>query len=193
MRIPIQDGQLDFYQDFISYDESISLLNELIDHTPWQQNDIFLFGKWHKEPRLSAWYADQGKYYTYSGIKNTAIAWTDTLLRLKGEIESIAQSRFNSVLLNYYRDGDDGMGYHQDNEKELGQNPTIASLSLGATRTFQLKHITQKAIPRRDIVLNSGSLLVMGGTLQHYWKHQIPKSKKIQSPRINLTFRNIIS
>lgn len=193
MRIPIQDGRLDFYQDFISYDESISLLNELIDHTPWQQNDIFLFGKWHKEPRLSAWYADQGKSYIYSGIKNTAIAWTDTLLRLKGEIESISQSRFNSVLLNYYRDGDDGMGYHQDNEKELGQNPTIASLSLGATRTFQLKHTTQKSFPRRDIVLNSGSLLVMGGTLQHHWKHQIPKSKKIQSPRINLTFRNIIS
>jgi len=106
-------------------------------------------------------------------------------------VNAAASTEFNSALLNYYRDGQDSMGYHQDNEPELGQNPVIASLTFGAARTFQLKHITDKTIKRKDILLNSGSLLIMAGTTQHYWKHQIPKTKKPIGPRLNITFRVI--
>lgn len=193
MQIPIVDGSLHYYADFLGYDESIEMLEQLKGSIPWQQNEIFLFGQYRKEPRLTSWHGDIGADYAYSGKQMTTLPWTPELLSLKNKVAALTQTEYNSVLLNYYRDGQDSMGYHQDNEKELGKNPTIASISLGTKRKFLLKHISNKSLERIEIPLSSGSLLVMGGTIQHHWKHAIPKSKKVKAERINLTFRNIIA
>ncbi len=192
MHIPLQDAEIIYLHDFISHDESIHYLEILLDQIDWQQNQIKMFGKVYDEPRLTAWYGDQGLSYTYSGIQLEPKPWTGVLQRLKEKVSEVAKTQFNSALLNYYRDGQDSMGYHQDNEKELGINPTIASLTFGAERTFQLKHITDKSIKRKDIPLKSGSLLIMAGATQHHWKHQIPKTKKHVGPRLNITFRVIL-
>ena len=192
MHIPLQDAEIIYLHDFISHDESIHYLEILLDQIDWQQNQIKMFGKVYDEPRLTAWYGDQGLSYTYSGILLEPKPWTGVLQRLKEKVSEVAKTQFNSALLNYYRDGQDSMGYHQDNEKELGINPTIASLTFGAERTFQLKHITDKSIKRKDIPLKSGSLLIMAGATQHHWKHQIPKTKKHIGPRLNITFRVIL-
>lgn len=192
MHIPLQDAEIIYLHDFISHDESIHYLEILLDQIDWQQNQIKMFGKVYDEPRLTAWYGDQGLSYTYSGIQLEPKPWTGVLQRLKEKVSEVAKTQFNSALLNYYRDGQDSMGYHQDNEKELGINPTIASLTFGAERTFQLKHITDKSIKRKDIPLKSGSLLIMAGATQHHWKHQIPKTKKHIGPRLNITFRVIL-
>ena len=191
MNIPLPDAVISFVHDFISHDESIQYLEALSTEVTWKQNQIKMFGKVYNEPRLTAWYGDQGISYKYSGIQLLSTAWSDLLNELKSKVNAAASTEFNSALLNYYRDGQDSMGYHQDNEPELGQNPVIASLTFGAARTFQLKHITDKTIKRKDILLNSGSLLIMAGTTQHYWKHQIPKTKKPIGPRLNITFRVI--
>jgi len=143
------------------------------------------------EPRQSAFYGDKGLIYTYSGKKQEAKVWTETLLIIKQQIATILELQFNSVLLNLYRSGQDNMGWHSDNEKELGQNPKIASVSFGATRTFQLKHISNPTL-RQSIELTHGSLLLMQGDTQHFWKHQIPKTNRFIPPRINLTFRTIV-
>ena len=171
--------------------QSIKYLEALSTEVAWKQNHIKMFGKVYNEHRLTAWYGDQGLSYKYSGIQLLSTAWLDLLNELKSKLNAAASTEFNSALLNYYRDGQDSMGYHQDNEPELGQNPVIASLTFGAARTFQLKHITDKTLKRKDILLNSGSLLIMAGTTQHYWKHQIPKTKKPIGPRLNITFRVI--
>ncbi len=191
MQIPLSDGELSYYQDFIPHDESIQYLQILLDDIKWQQNKIKMFGKVYDEPRLTAWYGDQGLSYKYSGIQLNPTPWIEMLEELKSKVSLLAKVQFNSALLNYYRGGNDSMGYHQDNEPELGVNPVIASLSFGAERTFQLKHIRDKSIKRKDIPLKSGSLLIMAGETQHHWKHQIPKTKKSIGPRLNITFRVI--
>lgn len=191
MQVPIQDAEVKYIYDFISYDESLRYLEQLLNEVNWQQNKIKMFGKIYDEPRLTAWYGDDGIRYKYSGIQLDPLPWNSLLAKLKGLVSDEAETNFNSALLNYYRDGQDSMGYHQDNEPELGINPTIASLTFGAERTFQMKHINDKSIKRKDIPLKSGSLLVMSGTTQHYWKHQIPKTKKNIGPRLNITFREI--
>ena len=192
MQIPLPDSDIRYIYDFISHDQSIEYKDQLLAEVAWQQNKIKMFGKIYDEPRLTAWYGDQGLTYKYSGIQLVPTPWTGLLEKLKSKVNIAANTQFNSALLNYYRDGQDSMGYHQDNEKELGSNPIIASLTFGAERTFQLKHITDKSIKRKDIPLKSGSLLIMAGATQHHWKHQIPKTKKFIGPRLNITFRTII-
>lgn len=191
MDIPLPDADISYLHDFISHDESIQYLETLLTEVAWQQNEIKMFGKVVNEPRLTAWYGDHGLSYKYSGIHLVSTPWSDLLNELKSKVNAAASTEFNSALLNYYRDGQDSMGYHQDNEPELGQNPVIASLTFGAARRFQLKHITDKSIKRKDISLKSGSLLIMAGATQHYWKHQIPKTKIPIGPRLNITFRVI--
>ena len=166
--------------------------DELKDSILWKHEKIKIFGRWVLQPRLAAWYGDEGTEYVYSGLKNSPNTWNDTLLGFKATLEAITNESFNSVLLNYYRDGQDSMGWHQDNEKELGNNPTIASLSFGASREFQLRHKFDKQIPTIKCLLENGSILIMSGSTQKFWQHQIPKTKKQIGERINLTFRKII-
>lgn len=149
-----------------------------------------MFGCEHLSPRLVCWYGDDGVSYRYSGVDHVAKGWHTDLLLLRNRLKMQLSAEFNSVLGNYYRDGNDYMGWHSDNEKALGMNPVIASLSLGVTRRFSLQHKTSKQKFKLD--LNSGDLLVMAGELQHHWRHALLKSKLITAPRINLTFRRII-
>ena len=186
-----QDGELFLLNDFILPASAQEFFTELKNITQWKQEGMMMFGKYVNFPRLTAWYADEGKTYEYSGLKNIPNKWTAPLLSLKSKIEVETQSTFNSVLLNYYRNGLDSMGWHSDDETELGVNPIIASLNLGAARKMQFRHRSQKE-QKLELELRSGSLLIMKGSIQHFWQHQIPKQTKILEPRINLTFRNII-
>lgn len=148
-----------------------------------------MYGRELLSPRLTAWYGDPGGEYSYSGVSHTPLAWTAPLLRLKHQVELATEAKFNSALLNLYRDGNDSVAWHSDDERELGPRPQIASLSLGAQRTFSLKHKARRDLPRVDLELTHGSLLWMGGTCQQHWLHQIPKRKRVTEPRINVTFR----
>jgi alkylated DNA repair dioxygenase AlkB len=148
-----------------------------------------MYGKQVLFPRLTSWYGDKDKPYSFSGITLNPHAWSEELLIIKSKIEPISETVFNSVLLNLYRDGNDSISWHTDAEKELGRNPIIASVNFGAERKFQIKHNETGEI--HDIILKHGSLLIMKGELQHFWKHQIPKQKNINKPRVNLTFRVI--
>lgn len=185
----LPDAEIIYFPAFLSKEEADSLFQELQENIPWQQDEITVYGKKHLQPRLTALYGNEGKPYSYSNITMQPHYWTLTLQKIKSLVENICDTNFTTVLLNYYRNGSDGNGWHADNEKELGTNPVIASVSLGAERNFQLKHnldTTQK----KNIILENGSLLLMKGTTQHFWKHQVPKSKAVE-PRINLTFRVI--
>lgn len=157
----------------------------------WEEGEIKIFGKTHKIPRLQAWYSDHGINYSYSGKALNQNIWNDELLEIKILVESVCKSTFNSVLANLYRNGSDSMGLHADDEKELGLKPTIASLSLGEEREIVFKHKYDGSSLR--LPQYHGQLLVMYGDTQKYWKHEIKKTKKLKKPRINLTFRNIIS
>ena len=156
----------------------------------WKQDTINFYGKEHLLPRITAWYGDQGKTYTYSGIKSEPHNWNERLLYIKKSIEEVTDITFNSVLLNYYRDGNDSVSWHADDEKSLGSQVNIASISLGAERDFQFKR-KDGIGERQQITLTNGSLLVMHAPIQEFWLHQIPKRKKINEPRVNLTFRYI--
>ena len=190
--IKIPDGKITFHEGFFSLEESQILMQSLIKTIDWTQEEVIVYGKRHKIPRLNAWYGDEGKIMNYSGLTLVPKSWIKELLDIKEKVEKTVNAEFNSCLLNYYRNGNDGMGWHQDNEKELGKNPIIASVTFGESRPFQLKHISNKSLKKVDIQLTNGSLLVMAGETQHYWKHQIPKTTKQLSERINLTFRTII-
>jgi len=167
------------------------LLQKLTVETPWRSERITVWGKTQLQPRLTAWYGDAGRRYAYADIQLEPLPWTPTLLGIRAVIEALTHTRFNSVLLNYYRDQRDSMGMHSDDEPELGPRPTIASLSLGATRTFVLQPKRRSATGPVRIALPSGSLLVMQGQSQQRWKHGIDKQSKPCGPRINLTFRTI--
>lgn len=169
-----------------------SLLRQLVADIDWRQEHITLFGKTHKQPRLVAWHGDRNAHYKYSGKTYEPQFWGDTLLRLKGVVEQACAHPFNSVLLNYYRDGRDSMGLHADDEPELGPEPAIASLSLGATRTLYFKHRFRKDLDTVKVPLPSGSLLLMRGATQRYWKHGIRKLSSPCGARINLTFRLVL-
>jgi len=190
-KIQLADGELTFIPDFFNALESKKYFQELIDTIAWKQDEIKMFGKLLPIPRLQAWYGDLKKSYTYSGIKMTPNNWTKTLLEIKYRIESVCSESFSSVLLNRYRDGRDSMGWHADDEKELGQNPVIASVNFGATLSFQLRRKDNHQ-EKQIIELESGSLLIMQGSTQHFWQHQIPKTAKPVGERINLTFRRIL-
>ncbi len=188
--INMPDATVTLYPHFYSSDEATSIYTQLLNETQWLQQEIFLFGKRILIPRETAWYGAKGACYIYSGISLEPKPWTLTLMRIKERIESDVQSTFNSVLLNHYRNEKDSVGWHSDDEPELGNNPTIASLSLGAARKFQFQHKVDKR--RVNIHLTHGSLLLMGGATQQFWKHCLPKSASATGSRINLTFRWII-
>lgn len=172
--------------------DSEYFLNTLIAETPWRAETITLWGKSMPQPRLTAWYGDPDLNYSYSGIKLVPEKWTDTLLELREYVENASGTSFNSVLLNYYRDNKDSMGLHSDDERELGKNPVIASLSLGDQRVFILKHKRRSDINAIKLPLPDASLIVMKGSTQRHWKHGIAKETKPCGPRVNLTFRQII-
>ena len=190
-KLPIEDADITIHYELPLPWEYEDLLQHLIEVTPWQSQRVKVWGKSVVQPRLIAWYGDPGATYSYSGIVLTPHIWTKTIRHLKKCIEGIAEHRFNSVLLNYYRDHRDGMGLHSDDEPELGTMPTIASLSLGEERRFQLKHRHRKDMRSISIPLPNGSLLVIRGATQRFWKHGIPKQKIPCGPRVNLTFRAI--
>jgi alkylated DNA repair dioxygenase AlkB len=180
-----------FIENFFNEEESVSYMESLKDRIKWNQDYIKMFGKTHRVPRLTAWYGDRNKTYTYSGISMTSKPWNAELLEIKKKVEQYANFNFNSVLLNFYRSGNDSNSWHSDDEKELGYQPIIGSVSLGGTRKFRLRNKKNKKTTY-NIELDKGSLLIMSGKTQQYWEHQIPKTKKIVSERINLTFRSIV-
>jgi alkylated DNA repair dioxygenase AlkB len=182
------NAEIDYIIDFIPADESQLLFNLLESHINWKQDTYNFYGKQSLSPRLTAWYGEENAVYTYSGIKNKPNAWTPTLLNLKRKAEYACCTKFNSVLLNLYRDGSDSIGWHSDNEPELGENPVIASISLGDTRKFYLRHKITKIT--ECLSLRNGSLLSMYGNTQKFWQHCIKKEKNV-GKRINLTFRQI--
>ncbi|SFA74403.1 Alkylated DNA repair dioxygenase AlkB [Flavobacterium swingsii] len=185
----LTDAEIEYYPDFFPLAKANELFLKLQNEIPWQQDNITVFGKMHAQPRLTALFGNEGKPYGYSNIVMQPHAWSPLIVFIKDEVEKICNENFTTVLLNLYRDGKDSNGWHADNEKELGRNPIIASVSFGTERVFQLKHNTLEL--KQNIVLQHGSLLIMRGTTQHFWKHQIPKTKKEIEPRINLTFRII--
>jgi alkylated DNA repair dioxygenase AlkB len=168
-------------------------LAQLIAETPWRQDHALIFGRRVALPRLTAWYGDAGTRYSYSGITMAPTAWTPLLGALKARAEAHAGAAFNSALLNYYRDGRDSVGWHADAEPELGRNPVIASLSLGATRRFEFRRRSPAPPESQSIVLEHGSCLVMAGAVQHLWHHRLPRAARVTAPRINITFRRIVA
>ena len=186
----LPDADITLYENLFSNKESLELYHSLLKNIEWQQDKIKFYGKNIDLPRLTAWYGSAGNSYTYSGIPMNPLPWNKDLLFIKNRIETLSGVEFSSVLLNQYRNGKDSVSWHQDNEKELGVNPIIGSVSFGEARPFQLKHLDLD-IPKVDIPLTNGSFLLMKGTTQHYWKHQIPKTTKQLDIRINLTFRII--
>ncbi len=189
-RLPIKDAEIYFLR-YLELDRPADeVVHRLIAEVPWRAEKIIAWGKTFLQPRLIAWYGENGRSYTYSGICMEPLPWTELLLEIKDKVEAVVGVTFNSVLLNYYRDNRDSMGFHSDDEPELGERPSIASLSLGDERTFVLKHKAKAEKPVR-LKLVSNSLLVMKGETQKNWQHGIGKEKRLCEPRINLTFRQI--
>ena len=193
MRIDLPDADLTLATDFDCGQPTRAVLDQLIAETAWRQDSLRLYGRVHPQPRLTAWVGDAGATYRYSGLRLAPLPWTVLLADLRRRVEVAAGARFNSVLLNFYRDGRDSMGLHSDDEPELGEHPVIASLSLGAPRSLVLRRKTRDAPPPVRLPLPDGSLLIMRGTTQRFWKHGIEKRRSVFSPRLNLTFRLIHS
>ena len=192
--LPILLPQADllFDPNFLPESEASTLRAQLTAEVAWEQRAIRMFGRELPQPRLTAWYGDPAARYTYSGLTWEPRPWTSALLDLRQRVAAATGGRFNSVLLNYYRDGRDSMGWHADDEPELGPSPVIASLSLGATRRFRLRPIGPKAgalAQPLGLDLPNGSLLLMRGPTQHCWQHALPKTARPTGPRLNLTFR----
>ena len=190
-RVPLQDAEIYYLRELPLAQTAEGLMTQLIDEVPWRAENIVVWGKTFLQPRLTAWYGDNGANYSYSGIHLDPLPWTHTLIDIKNRVETLAGIDFNSVLLNYYRDHHDSMGLHSDDEPELGRRLVIASVSLGEERTFLLKHKSRRDLKSVRLQLASGSLLLMKGETQHYWKHGIEKETRPCGPRVNLTFRRI--
>jgi alkylated DNA repair dioxygenase AlkB len=186
-----EKGDAYLFTRFWTEEESQSLLLALTQIVAWRHEPIWMFGKKVMQPRLTAWYGDPGKSYRYSGIEMNPLPWIPELQKIKEKVEKEFNLELNSALLNLYRDGQDSMGWHRDHEPELGVDPVIASVSFGAPRRFLMRQYDQKN-SKVEILLESGSLLLMQGQTQHYWEHSIPKSAKVKDPRINITFRKIV-
>ncbi len=187
-----EDGDVRLYRDWWTAEEVERLFNTLRAELAWQQTHIRMHGKRVAVPRLDVWYGDPGHPYRYSGVRFDPQAWSPTLRAIKSELEAREGLTFNSVLANLYRDGQDSVAWHSDDEPELGQNPVIASLSLGAERRFAFRHKTRKDLAPVRLDLPAGSLLVMAGATQHHWQHQLSKTARAVGPRINLTFRTVL-
>jgi alkylated DNA repair dioxygenase AlkB len=190
INLDLPDSDIIYYPNFIEAQKANSLFEIFKNTIRWQQDDIKVFGKVYAQPRLTALYGNNGKPYSYSNITMKPHEFTNELLEIKRQIESKTSAVFTTCLLNLYRDGKDSNGWHADNEKELGKNPVIASITLGQERFFHLKHRKNKEL-KHKLLLEHGSLLLMQGKTQHNWLHQIPKTKKPIGERINLTFRVI--
>ena len=186
---PLKNATITYTTDFLPSQLAQKAFKELLEKTPWQQDPITLFGKTHLQPRLTALYGE--KSYSYSNIIMNPLPYNKLLLDLKSIIENHCKQSFNVCLFNLYRNGQDSNGWHSDDEPSLGKNPTIASLSLGAPRNFNMRH-KYDATQKIKLTLAHNSLLIMSGTTQQYWQHQIPKTKKPTEARINLTFRLIL-
>ena len=184
------DGEVYLYNNFLLEEIPNQLYAQLFNEIEWRQEGMKMYGKYLDFPRLTAWYGEEGKVYKYSGLVNVPLPFTHLLNELKKAVEKAADSTFNAALLNLYRNEKDSMGWHSDDDPELGINPVIASLSFGETRTFQFKH---KRVPKttKSLLLTNNSLLIMSDSTQHNWLHQLPKSTKPCQPRINITFRRI--
>ena len=183
------DAWIREYPQLFSPECADELLKALLVQIPWRQDSIRIAGKRIPVPRLQCWMGDRGSRYAYSGIHLEPVPWQPPVTEIREKIQALGDADFNSVLLNYYRNGQDSVAWHADDEPELGANPVIASLSLGAERKFQLRHKRDKSRDRYHMLLRNGSVLIMGKTLQNNWLHQLPKETTLQSPRINLTFR----
>ena len=185
-----RDGSAQYLPEVLSDVHAANLMDQLQRSLAWESDQLILFGKKITTRRKVAWVGDLDCSYTYSGVKKSPQAWTPELLSIKQEMEELAQSEFNSCLLNLYHDGDDGMGWHSDDEKELDVSAPIASLSLGAQRKFAFRHKEDKTtIP---VYLENASILIMHSPTQKFWQHALLKSKKVSTPRMNLTFRKIL-
>lgn len=186
------DGEAYLDQHFYRETDANNYFAQLDSEVKWEQKEIKLFGKKIPQPRLMAWHGDKGITYEYSNLKLIAKPWTPTLIQLKNHVEDRLNHKFNAVFLNYYRNGHDYMGWHRDNEKVLGLQPLIVSISLGAKRIFKFRHYTNKENVHK-FELENGSLMIMKSDTQNNWSHSLPKSLRIKQARINLTFRNIIT
>jgi alkylated DNA repair dioxygenase AlkB len=185
-----RDGIVTYSGRVFSQEESATLFGDLLATSPWQPDEVILFGRKHVLSRQVAWMGDVDFTYSYSGTSKTASPWTAPVLSIRERVASLCNREFNSCLLNLYHDGSEGMGWHSDDERTLGTNPVIASVSFGAERPFRFKHrVTREVIPA---TLENGSLLVMAGPTQHHWLHTLPKSMRVTIPRINLTFRHFL-
>lgn len=178
----IPDAELTLWEHFFNREQSDKFYKTLLEETPWKQEPFTILGKTVPTPRLTAWYGKKRS-------NNPILQFTPTLLAIKEKVEATSGYEFTSVLLNYYRHGQDSVSWHRDKEKEFGANPVIGSVSFGETRPFDIRHISRKDIDKIRIPLNHGSFLLMAGPMQHFWEHQIPKTAKEIKPRINLTFR----
>jgi len=186
----LADAELDYLPDWVDTALADSWLRALVEQTPWQQPELFIHGRYHRTPRLTAWYGDSGARYRYSGKLHEPLPWTPLLDEIRQRIVREVGQPLNAVLLNYYRDGQDSMGWHSDAEPELGRDPLIASLNLGGNRRFDLRRVGSTRI-EHSLTLEHASLLVMRGPTQHHWQHQVAKTRQACAPRLNLTFRLI--
>ena len=184
------DGEVLYLGKVFNRKEAAQYYQTLLEKIPWKNDEAIIFGKHHITKRKVAWFGDKTYRYKYSGVTKQAHIWTPELLHLKQKVEELSATTYNSCLLNLYHDGEEGMGWHSDAEKTLLDNGTIASVTLGAERKFSFKHKESKQ--RIDVLLENGSLLLMKGTTQKNWLHRLPPTKKVFSPRINLTFRTVI-
>ncbi|TLD72345.1 alpha-ketoglutarate-dependent dioxygenase AlkB [Phragmitibacter flavus] len=181
------DGEVNYHGPIFGVDECGRLFEKLLAEVAWRHDEAVMFGKRIVTARKVAWYGNEGFKYTYSGTTKEALPWSDTLREIKAKVETLSGAKFNSCLLNLYHHGEEGMGWHSDDEKELARDAAIASVSLGAARKFCFKH--KQSGERVDVGLENGSLLVMLGATQRYWLHRLPPSKRVKGARINLTFR----
>tara|TARA_R110002073_G_scaffold53573_1_gene138210 strand:+ start:6075 stop:6674 length:600 start_codon:yes stop_codon:yes gene_type:complete len=190
LELQLPDSDIVYYPAFLSTAEANHYFKALKETTPWQQDDITVFGKTYPQPRLTALFGDNSRPYSYSNITMHPHTFTAELLELRNKLQMEIDVRFTSCLLNLYRNGRDSNGWHADDEKTLGKNPIIASISLGQERYFHLKHKLKKDL-KQKLLLEHGSLLLMKGETQHCWYHQVPKTAKTVQERINITFRVI--
>ena len=188
--LQLPNAELELHAQWLAPATADQWLAELSAHTLWQQPQVHIYGRQLPVPRLVAWYGDAEARYRYSGLTHQPLSWTPLLAQIRAQVEQAVGQPLNGVLLNYYRDGQDSMGWHSDDEAELGANPLIASLNLGGTRRFDLRRKGSNRI-EHSLPLQHGSLLVMRGPTQHHWQHQVAKTRSPCAPRLNLTFRLI--
>lgn len=186
----IADAELDYLPGWVDAALAERWQQALVEQTPWQQPELFIHGRYHRTPRLTAWYGEPEARYRYSGKVHEPLPWTALLDDIRQRLMAEVGQALNAVLLNYYRDGQDSMGWHSDAEPELGREPLIASLNLGGSRRFDLRRVGATRI-EHSLTLEHGSLLVMRGPTQHHWQHQVAKTRQACAPRLNLTFRLI--